>query len=53
VAGKLAEVEGYVKELEELAHETSRECMRSGLFALGLAKEHEVGDLKRMYFNPY
>ncbi len=35
-AHKLMELELYIKELEELAHETNKECMRSGIAVLEL-----------------
>ena len=53
MAQKVVEMESYVKELEEVVQEINKECLRNGLYALQLTKEHDIGNIKPMYFSPY
>jgi hypothetical protein len=42
MAQKVAEMESYVKELEEVVREVNKECLKNALYALQLTKEHKI-----------
>ncbi len=39
---KLVEFETYIKEMEEVVHETNKECMKKGIIGLELEKEYNI-----------